>query len=242
MAGRIELRGQMHAAGVDGVRETPARRLDLLGSIEAARVNAGGQGITRRFQRLVNLCDALEQCAGGALARVIDAAGHVLPGAGKPVHDFAAARGQLVQHVVTGPAQGDGDFLAFAAQRGGDPVARLADPLGQPHANRLKLARQAVMGCADGTADAVRIADNRLTLARQLVNQRADAALIVAVGALQVRDLAAHHRLKLAGACQRPLNAIAHGGNLAPDGLGQRQNLVAGNCLRLNQADRHLAH
>jgi hypothetical protein len=71
------------------------------------------------------------------------------------------------------------------------------------------------MGRIDGGAHALRVVDDRLALDDQFVDEGADADLVVAVGALEGRDFAAHECLELAGTGERPLDAVTDRRNLA---------------------------
>ncbi len=98
------------------------------------------------------------------------------------------------------------------------------------------------MGTSDGAAHLLGIADDGLALGRQFVDQRAHAALVIAEGALDVRDFGAHQRFQFAGAGQRPLDAVAHGGDLAADRLAEGHHLLGGDGLRLGKAHGDLEH
>ena len=101
---------------------------------------------------------------------------------------------------------------------------------------------QRQVGAADRLADALGVGDDRLPLGDELFHERADADLVVGVGALQRRDLAAHQGFELAGAGERPLHAVADGRDLPADGLRHGQDGVRGDRFGLREADRHLAY
>ena len=63
------------------------------------------------------------------------------------------------------------------------------------------------------------LTDQRVALIAEFLQHPANAYFIVAVGALKRSDFALHQRFKLAGAGQRPFDAIAHRRDLAADRL-----------------------
>ena len=97
------------------------------------------------------------------------------------------------------------------------------------------------MRAGDGAAHPLGIVDDRLALRDQLVDERADADLVVGIGPLERRDLAAHQRLELAGPGERPLDAVADRRDLAPYHLRHRGDGVGREAFGLDEAHRHLA-
>ena len=85
-------------------------------------------------------------------------------------------------------------------------------------------------------AHALRIGDDGLALRDQLVDERADADLVVGIGALQRRDFAAHERFELAGAGKRTLDAVADGRDFTAHRLRDGQDRVGGEILGLGEA------
>ena len=63
---------------------------------------------------------------------------------------------------------------------------------------------------ADRGADLIGLADQRLALAGEILDQAADARLVVVVGALERADFLLHQRFEFAGAGERALDAVAH--------------------------------
>ena len=97
------------------------------------------------------------------------------------------------------------------------------------------------MSAADGGADPVGARDDRFALRDQLVEQGADADLVVGIGPLKGRDLAAHERLELAGAGEGALDTVAHRRDLASNRLRHGEDGVCRKGFRLAEAHGDLA-
>ena len=75
------------------------------------------------------------------------------------------------------------------------------------------------MDIVDGGADLLGLADQRVTLVGEILDQAADADFVVAVSAGKRRDFVLYQRFKFAGARQCALDAVAHSRDFAPDRL-----------------------
>ncbi len=95
---------------------------------------------------------------------------------------------------------------------------------------------------ADGVAHVLGLVDQGLALVGELAEQVADAHFVVVIGALERGDFVVHQRFQLGRARERALDAVAHGGDFAADGLADRHDLFARGGLRLRQPHRHLGH
>ena len=153
------------------------------------------------------------------------------------IDEIAAARIDQLGERVAGAGESVADFLGLGAERCGDAAAGAIDALGDAAARLFELFRQRIMGAGHRGADTLGIADDRFTFGRQAVDERADAPLILGIGALQSGHFGAHDRLEFAGARQRPFDAVAHRGDLAADRLRQGDDLsvatVSGSASRI---------
>ena len=84
--------------------------------------------------------------------------------------------------------------------------------------------------------------DDGVALLAEPVDQRADACLVLGVGALELVDLGVDQRLQLDGARQRALDAFAHRRDLAAHGLADHHDAVLGEPLGLGEAEGHFGH
>ena len=134
------------------------------------------------------------------------------------------------------------DGAALGVQRGGDAVAGLRQHFRHLAGRRVEFAGDGGMGAGKGFRNLVGVGDDGFALARQFIEQDADAALVVAIGALKLGHLGADHAFQLAGAGQRPFDAVAHGRDLAADRLAQGHNLFSGDGFGLGETNRHLGH
>ena len=157
-------------------------------------------------------------------------------------HEFAAAAADLVDHALAGTSERQRDLVALLAERARDAVADLSHGLGNRPAGVVEIPRQVLMRAADREFHALGIADHGFALGHQFVDQGAEADLVVGIGALERGDLAADDRLELTGPRNGALDAVAHGGDLAPDGLAEREHRIGAHDLRLGQPQRDLGH
>ncbi|MEZ5775905.1 MAG: hypothetical protein R3D33_14740 [Hyphomicrobiaceae bacterium] len=78
--------------------------------------------------------------------------------------------------------------------------------------------------------------------ARQLVDQAADTALVLAIGTLERGDLVVDQRLQLAGPADRPRDGVVHRRDLAADRLAERGDLLLGEPVGLGEPHGDLRH
>ena len=182
------------------------------------------------------------QRRGQAVAGGRDRFRRLLAGALEAVEQIAAALAQRLDHGVAGVSERAGDVLALLGERVGDPARCLVDLLGHELADLGNVVAEIEMDAVDGVADLLGLADQRVALAAQILQQRADAHLVVVVGVLEGGDLVRHQRLELGGARERALDAVAHGGDLAADRLADGDDRLARHRLRLGQPHGDLGH
>ena len=234
---------------VDGLDAAGERLGDLIAGLADGAgdiLGAGGQALGE------DGAGALQR-ARDLLGAAVEHVGEVAAGAGQALGDFAggdlqaldevvAAAADLLDHLLAGAAERLRDLVALGAERAGDAVAGLRDRVRDGAAGAVEVLGEPVMGAADGELDALGIADHGLALGDELVDQRSQADFVVGIGALQRRDLAADDGFQLAGARHGALDAVAHGGDLAADGLAERQDGIGAGDLRLGEAQRDLGH
>ena len=119
---------------------------------------------------------------------------------------------------------------------------RLVDLLGDQLADLRNVVAEVEMDAVDGVADLLGLADQRVALAAEILQQAADAHLVVVVGVLERGDLVCDQRLELGGARQRALDAVAHGGDFAPDRLADGDDRLARDRFRLGEPHGDLGH
>jgi hypothetical protein len=226
----------------EGVRELPAGVGEVARHLAGALVQAAGQHRARALQRRRDVAGARFQRFGERGAGGRDDALDLVARAGQALDQLRAARGDVGGHAVARVGQSRRDVLPAPLQRPGHPRPRGVHGFDDALRRGVEVPGQGLVGAADRVADALGISDDRLALGDQLLHERADADLVVGVGALQGGDLAAHQGFELAGAGERPLHPVADGRDLAADGLGHGQDGVRGDGLGLGEADRHLAH
>ena len=201
-------------------------------------VDAVGQ-----IDELVMDVPGLEVEAGGeALAGVEHRARGLGAGFLEPVEQVAAALAEREDHVVAGVAERGGDVGAAFFQRAGDAFRDLVDAGGDRIRDQRDVVAQVDLHAGDGAADLLGLADQIVALMGDILQQRADPHLVVAVGALQRRDFVGHQGFEFAGARDRAFDAVAHGRDFAADRLADGHHRVGGGAFGLRKADRHLRH
>ncbi len=133
-------------------------------------------------------------------------------------HSFAVT-GQSGLKGVARLVKREPDLFAFGSERGGDARSRLAHRFGEMDRGRREFLRKRFARAKERRPRVVGIDDDGLAFARQFVDEQPNAPLIVGVGAFEVGDLGAHDHFKLAGARQRALDAVAHGGGFTSNRL-----------------------
>ena len=93
-----------------------------------------------------------------------------------------------------------------------------------------------------GLRDLVGGAHQGLALADEFLDQTFDLVLVLAVGALEGRDLVVDQGLELAGAAERARDGLVHERDLAPHGLAQRGRGLLGGAIGLGEAHGNLGH
>ncbi len=173
--------------------------------------------------------------------------------------DLVGFGDQLGRRGLGGLGEGAGDFVADAAQApdafgahaldsldellGGRPerglrdVADLADLARDLDADGFQPLRRALMSLGEGDARGVARDKNRLAMVDELGDERAQAPLVLAGGALQGGDLGADQGFQFDGAVEGALDAVSHRRHLAADRLGERGELLAGHGLGLCEPD-----
>ena len=182
------------------------------------------------------------QRLGQPVAGLGDRFGGGRAGAFEALEQVAAALAELLDHGVAGITECARDVLAFLGERVGDAARRLVDLLGHKLADLRDVVGEIEVHTVDGVAYRFGLPDQGVALAAEILQQRADAHFIVGVGVLERGDLVADQRLELGGARQRALDAVAHGGDLAPDRLADGDDRLARHRLRLGEPHGDLGH
>ncbi len=160
----------------------------------------------------------------------------------QPVEQVAAAVAELLDHAVADLAKRKGDVFAAFRQRMRDALRRFIDLLSDQIADRGKILREIDVHVVDGGTDLLGLSDQGVALAGHVLQQPANSHLIVAIGAFERGDLVLHQRFELAGACQCAFHAVAHGRDLAPDGLTDGDDGIPRHALGFGKPHRHPRH
>ncbi len=239
---RLHVRGDL--VGAAGQR---------LGDVEGALRHLLGHGIEPRgkhlrephgqvFDLLADVVGLDVQARRHLVAGGFQRAADVVAGAVEVVEQVAAALADGVDHRIAGAPERQRDVLALLGERAGDPLRRVVDA-GRDHlADRGDVLGQAEVHAGERVADLLGLADQGVALVGEVLDQAADAQLVVVIGALELGDLVVHQRLELGGAGERALDAVAHGGDLAADRLADRDHGLARDRLRLGEPHRHVGH
>ena len=171
-----------------------------------------------------------------------DGGGRLVAGGFQAIEQVGAALAERIDHAVAGVSQRERDVFALFGERTGDALRHFVDLLGDQIADRGDVVRQIEMNAADRLAHLFGLADQGVALIGQFAQQIADADFVVVIGALERRYFVVHQGFEFGGAGQRALDAVAHGGDFAANGLADRDDLLARGGFRLRQAHCHLGH
>ena len=99
-------------------------------------------------------------------------------------------------------------MLALLGERIGNALRGFVDLLPDQFADRRQVLRQINVHIVDGRTHLLGLADQRIALAGEILNEVADAHFVVAIAAAERCDLVMHHAFQFAGARQRALDAV----------------------------------
>ena len=142
---------------------------------------------------------------------------------GLEIAGLGADRGLERRQILAGAVDDLGELQLLAGQ--------LLDQLGYLGAELAERAGYLVRGVEQGVA-----------LGRQLLDQAADLALVLLVGAFERGDLVVHQRLELAGAAERTTDGIVHERDLAAHRLTERGDGLLRHAVGLGETHRDLGH
>ncbi len=238
---RRQLRGDRLAVRNQGFDGGGAGGADAVDEVLVARAEIGDEGLAGRLDSLIRVGHARDNLVRASAARVGELRHDVDAEGGEGFPELRALRRDPVDGRRAGAVHGDGDLLRGGAERCRDARADIGYAFAEALGDAFEIGGDAPVRVVHGGAHLAAVGDDRLALVGHLGDQRAHAALIVGIGALERRDLRAHERLQLGGARQRPLDAVAHQGDFAADRLRQRGDLLARHRLRLRQSQRGLS-
>ena len=234
--------------------------VDLLGAVGDAVHDGGGTRLELAGDAVDTVVQHLVDAVGEIDELVVDVAGLEVEAGGQPlggvehrarrlgarfleaVEQVAAALAEREDHVVAGIGQRRGDVGAALFQRAGDALCDLVDARCNRVRDQRDIVAQVDLHAGDGAAHLFGLADQIVALVRDVLQQRADAHFVVGIGAFQRRDFVGDQRFQLARARNRTLDAVAHRGDLAADGLADRHHGVACGGFRVGEAHRDLRH
>ena len=182
------------------------------------------------------------QAGGEPVAGAGDGVGGFLAGALQALQQVAAALAERADHEVAGAAERERDVLALFGQRLRDLLRAVVDLRRDVVADRGDVVRKIEMHAGDGVAHLLGLADQRVALMRQRLEQAANADFVVVVGALERRHFVGDQGFELGRAGQRPFDAVAHGGDLAADGLAHADDEIVGDLFRRRELHGDAGH
>ena len=264
VAGFVDLVDEIAAAQLELQQQRVAgilqRVVDLFGAVGNAVDDGGGallefagDAVDPLVQHLVDAVGQIDELVMDVAGLEIEAGGEALAGvehgargfgAGflEAVEQVAAALAEREDHVVAGIAERAGDVGAALFQRAGDALGDLVDAGGDRVRDQRDVVAQVDLHAGDGAADLFGLSDQVVALMGDILQQRADPHLVVAVGALERRDFVGDQGFQFAGARDGAFDAVAHRRDFAADRLADGHHRVAGRALGLGKADRDLRH
>ncbi len=218
-----------------------------------ALLELAGDAVDALVQHLVDAVGEIDEFVVHVTGLEIEAGGEALAGvehrarglgAGflEAVEQVAAALAERQDHVVAGIAQRAGDVGAALLERAGDAFGDLVDPRGDRIRDQRDVVAQVDLHAGNRAANLFGLADQVVALVGDVLQQRANPHFVVAVGAFQRGNFVGDQGFEFAGARDRALDAVAHGGDFAPDRLADGDHGVAGRALGLGKPQRDLGH
>ena len=264
VAGFVDLADEIAAAQFEfqqqGVAGILQRVVNLLGAVGNAVDDGGGallefagDAVDPLVQHFVDAVGEIDEFVVDVAGLEIEAGGEAFAGvehgarglgAGflETVEQVAAALAEREDHVVAGMAERAGDVGAAFFQRAGDALGDFIDARCDRVRDQRDIVAQVDLHAGDGAANLLGLSDQIVALMGDILQQRADAHFVVAVGALERRDFVGDEGFEFAGARDRAFDAVAHGGDFAADRLADGHHRVGGRALGLREADRDLRH
>ena len=144
---------------------------------------------------------------------------------------IAAALAELLDHRVASVAERARDVLAFLGERHGDATGSVVHLFGNELADLRDIRTEVEMDAVDGVANLLGLADQRVALAAKILQQTANAHLVVVISMFQRGDFVGNQRFEFGGAREGAFHAVAHSRNLATDRLSDGDNGLACNGL-----------
>ena len=144
---------------------------------------------------------------------------------------IAAALAELLDHRVASVAERARDVLAFLGERHGDATGSVVHLFGDELADLRDVRTEVEMDAVDGVANLLGLADQRVALAAKILQQTANAHLVVVISMFQRGDFVGNQRFEFGGARERAFHAVAHSRNLATDRLSDGDDGLACNGL-----------
>ena len=233
---------QTAAVAVERPRDRIGERAEALDDILAAPLQVERQRLAGLAQATARFFHLGGEKPDDGLARAGQLAGNMHAGLRQASDDLVALRGQAEQDALAGLAERGGDFLAFGAEGLRDAHTGVADGFRQLQRRRRERVGEIFVRAGHGAAHLLGVEHDRLALVREIVDQSADATLVIGVGAFERRDFGAYERFEFAGARERALDAVAHRSDLAADRLRQRDHLFGRDRLGLGETHGDLAH
>ena len=220
-------RGALFEFAGDAVDAFVEHLVDAVGQIDELVVYVAGLEVEAGGQPL----GGVEHGARGLGAGFLEA-----------IEQVAAAFAEREDHVVAGMAQGAGDVLAALFQRAGDAFRDFVDARGDRVRDQRDIVAQVDLDAGNGAANLLGLTDQIVALMGDVLQQCANAHFVVAIGALERRDLVGDESFKFAGARDRAFDAVAHRGDLAADRLTDGHHGIGGRDFGLGESDRDLRH
>ena len=264
VAGVVDLADEIAAAQFELEQQRVAgilqRVVNLFGAVGNAVDDGGGallefagDAVDPLVQHLVDAVGQIDELVMDVAGLEVEAGGEALAGvehgarglgAGflEAVEQVAAALAEREDHVVAGIAERAGDVGAAFFQRAGDALGDLVDAGGDRVRDQRDVVAQVDLHAGNGAANLLGLADQVVALMGDVLQQRADAHFVVAVGALERGDFVGNQGFEFAGARNGAFDAVAHGRDFAADRLTDGDHRVAGGALGLRKADRDLRH
>ena len=232
----------MFSPGIEIVAQGGLRAFHGLADIIAALDDFDNQRLSGFADRIGDFARLAVERLGHIDCGLINPAIDAFIGLDKGFDQLMAAQADLLDHLFAAVGQSGGNIFGALAQQHRHAGSRIADGGRQAVGGCVQFGGQALVGTRNALFQAVSLIDNGFALRRQIVDQRAQAHLVLVIGGFNRRDFGVDDGFKLGGARHGAFDPVAHRRHFAADGLRQIEHGVGCHAFWLDQPHRDLGH
>jgi hypothetical protein len=239
---RLEIAEQLLAAFAERLLHAGEALVELVGQIGGGAAEDRDEMRRPRFERLGQLAARVFGLGAKIGDPRVDQIGENVVGTAHLAGEFLQARGERFVDRRAAIVEARDQRFTGIVDRDREIRGCILDAVADQVGGTRQLVLELFVGACNGCAQPFGVGDDPLALVAQIGEQRADANLVVGIGALEFGHLGLHQRFEFGGARDRAFDAFAHRGDFAPDGLADIDDAFLGEVFRFGEPQRDLAH